>query len=171
MNYLKKEEQMLEVTELYPYRYDYGKGKSVLRLQVPSKVSFDTIQAFFSEVSDYDYYENDCLKTVYTQYGADLDIHYKQPVSIVNVDDTVSQTQAYYDVEIMRDPSLEASIRILYKVNQELQASNQTLQMANQELEKNNQTVQLQLKTLETQKIESEVDIDYRLSIIELGLN
>lgn len=121
MKYLKKGETIVSVLDIYAYRYDYGKGKTVLRLKVSDKVNFSELQKFFSETADYEYYEGmdgfEELKTVYTRYGADLDIHYKRPADIPEVDDSVTHTDAYYDIEVMRDPNIEATVRYLQAAN------------------------------------------------------
>ena len=114
MNYLKKGESILPVTDLYPYRYDFGKGKTVLRIKCDGSIGFATIQSFFSETADYDYYEGEdgleTLMNTYTQYGADVDIHYTKNASNPNVDGTVTPSTSYYSIEVVRDPSIEATI-------------------------------------------------------------
>lgn len=121
MKFLKKGNSTLPVADLYPYRYDYGKGKTVLRIRCAYEVAFADIQSFFAETADYEYYDGadgaEERKTVYTQYGADLDIHYKKPADTPEADDTVTHVDAYYDIEVMRDPAIEATVRALQAAN------------------------------------------------------
>lgn len=121
MKYLKKNDVTLQVADLYPFRYDYGKGKTVLRIRIPETVSFSAIQNFFEATADYAYWEGEDgaeeCKNIYTQYGADLDIHYKKPADTPEADDTVTHAEAYYDIEVMRDPAIEATVRTLQAAN------------------------------------------------------
>lgn len=135
MKYLKKGETILPVLDVYAYRYDYGKGKTVLRLKVSDKVDFSELQKFFSETADYEYYDgqdgSEVLKTIYTRYGADLDIHYKRPADIPEADDSVTHTEASYDIEVMRDPEIEATVRSLQAANAALVQQAATLEAQN----------------------------------------
>ncbi len=121
MKYLKKGETTLTVTDIYPFRYDYGKGKTVLRIKCAASVPFADIQSFFAETADYDYYDGEdgaeTLKTTYTQYGADLDVHYKKTSGSANADGTVTASETYYDIEVLRDPSIEATVLSLQASN------------------------------------------------------
>ncbi len=121
MKYLKKGETTLTVTDIYPFRYDYGKGKTVLRIKCAASVPFADIQSFFAETADYDYYDGEdgaeTLKTIYTQYGADLDVHYKKTSGSANADGTVTASETYYDIEVLRDPSIEATVLSLQASN------------------------------------------------------
>lgn len=147
MRYLKKGEEILPVMECYAYRYDYGKGKTVLRVKCNGKTGFSDIQQFFVATNDYEYYEGEdgqeTLKTVYTRYGADVDIHYQKTAGEAQADNSFTNGTAYFDIEVLRDPSLEAILR-------ELQQENSNLKNAVILLEQNNMELGKYAATLET---------------------
>lgn len=149
MKYLKKDDFILPVTELYAYRYDCGKGKTVLRIKCSALVSFEAIRSFFSGTADYDYYEGEdgaeTKKCAYLQYGADLDIHYRQPLSEINADNSVSETEACYEIEVLRDPSIEASVHNLYIENAALKDQAERLKSENAFLSKRTDETELLL--------------------------
>ena len=162
MKYLKNGGLVLVVTDCYAYRYDYGKGKTVLRIKVKeTDSSFAEIQSFFANVSDYEYYEGEdnegILKTVYEQYGADLDIHYRRPADTVQPNGSVVSEDAYYDIEVLRDPSLDASVRMLQKENEALRVEVAALQETNSSLEAEITSAQIALVDLYETMIVAEV--------------
>lgn len=112
MYYLKKGESTLPITDVHTYRAD--NGKNILSVNCDSSVGFSTIQDFFSEIANYDYYAGEDgqeeLITTYTQYGIDVEIHYIKAGSSYSDDGTLIQSSAYYNIEVVRDPSIDASI-------------------------------------------------------------
>lgn len=112
MYYLKKGESTLPITDVHTYRAD--NGKNILSVNCDSSVGFSTIQDFFSEIANYDYYAGEDgqeeLITTYTQYGIDVEIHYIKASASYGDDGTLVQSSAYYNIEVVRDPSIDASI-------------------------------------------------------------
>ena len=160
MKYLKKGSVVLPVTECYAYRYDYGKGKTVLRVKIDaSATTFAEVQEFFGEVSDFEQWDGNMenLETVYTDYGADLDIHYKKPTDEIQPDGSVQTQSAFYEIEVLRDPSLDASIRMLQKENAALRAEVAALQETNSGLEAEITSAQIALVDLYETMIIAEV--------------
>lgn len=158
MSYLKKGETTLPVLSLYPYRYDFGKGKSVIRVKCEGSVGFDTIQSFFAQVADYDYYEgedgSEVFMNTYTQYGMDVDIHYVSNSPKTNEDGTVTPSTSYYSVEVARNTTIETTV---IAIQQDI--SNLTTQLS---------TLEDQTSTLETNVADSENELTAtQLALVE----
>ena len=69
---------MTLVSNLYPYRYDYGKGNEVLRIDIPeTSASFDDIKKLDGFDEPIYYYENDMLKQPYEHYSVDFSCQYQ----------------------------------------------------------------------------------------------
>ena len=149
MRYLKKGEEILPVMECYAYRYDYGKGKTVLRVKCNGETCFSDIQKFFEATNDYEYYEGndgqETLKTIYTRYGADIDIHYQKTAGEAQADNSFVEGTAYFDIEVLRDPSLEAILREMQQENSHLKNALVSLEQNNLELGKYAATLEADL--------------------------
>lgn len=91
----------LELRSIYPYRYDYGKGREVLRLEVDAdKHNFSEILKLKDNRTDMEHIEGGVLKNVYQGYYTDFSCQY---------------SNSTYSVEITRCGDLEAKIRDLEK--------------------------------------------------------
>lgn len=74
---IKFGENELIVSNLYPYRYDYGKGKEVLRIDISEEnASFDDVKKLDGCEEPIYYYENDMLKQPYEYYQLDFSCQY-----------------------------------------------------------------------------------------------
>jgi|GEM_PF-6732418 len=76
---IKINETTLTVEQLYPFRYDYGKGKEVLRVDVlESNHSFDEVKVLSnSDNHVIEYFEDDVKKNEYTGYCRDFSCNYQ----------------------------------------------------------------------------------------------
>lgn len=76
---IKINEIKLTVEQLYPFRYDYGKGKEVLRVDVlESNHSFDEVKVLSnSDNHVIEYFEDDVKKNEYTGYCKDFSSNYQ----------------------------------------------------------------------------------------------
>lgn len=100
---IKFGENELEVSNLYPYRYDYGKGKEVLRIDISEEIaSFEEIKKLDGNTEPIYYYESDMLKQPYEDYSADFSCQY---------------SNGTYSVEIKR---LDKTERLLRKLSEEV---------------------------------------------------
>ncbi|HEX3077787.1 MAG TPA: hypothetical protein VHQ24_13070 [Lachnospiraceae bacterium] len=69
------------VEQVYPYRYDYGKGKEVLRIEVSeSNHKFEELLLLKDNESSLQYYEDDALKNEYVGYYQDFSCSYQNGV-------------------------------------------------------------------------------------------
>lgn len=89
MNNIKKikfGENEIIVSNLYPYRYEYGKGNEVLRIDIPeTSASFDDIKKLDSFEGIIYYYENDILKLPYENYSAGFSCQYQDGIYSVEL--------------------------------------------------------------------------------------
>lgn len=93
----------LIVSNVYPYRYDYGKGNEVLRIDIPeNNASFDDVKELDGLEEPIYYYENDILKQPYEHYSADFSCQYSNGI---------------YSVELKR---LNETERIVRKLKEEV---------------------------------------------------
>lgn len=94
--------------DIYPYRYDYGKGKEVLRISIiESNHTFDDIRSILKDCPyEIEYYIDDELKNVYEHYSRDFNCSYKDGI---------------YSVEITRIDELERRMKHLESANKLLQ--------------------------------------------------
>ena len=69
----------INVESIYPYRYDYGKGKEVLRIEVlETNHSFDEVKVLENTDNDaIEYYEEEEKKNEYTGYCKDFSCNYQ----------------------------------------------------------------------------------------------
>lgn len=75
---IKFGENELIVSNLYPYRYEYGKGNEVLRIDITEmNASFDDIKKLDGFEGIIYYYENDMLKQPYENYSAGFSCQYQ----------------------------------------------------------------------------------------------
>lgn len=81
MNNIKKikfGENEFIISNLYPYRYEYGKGNEVLRIDIPeTSASFDDIKKLDGFEETIYYYENDILKQPYEHYSIGFSCQYQ----------------------------------------------------------------------------------------------
>ncbi|MBS5935209.1 MAG: hypothetical protein KIC94_20345 [Clostridiales bacterium] len=70
---------ILIVEQLYPNRYEYGKGKEVLCIEVLESIhSFDEVKVFSnSDNHVIEYFEDDVKKNEYTGYCKDFSCNYQ----------------------------------------------------------------------------------------------
>ena len=91
------------VKSLYPYRYDYGKGKEVLKITISEDdASFDDIKKLKGFEDPIYYYEADNLKQPYEYYSVDFSCQY---------------SNGEYSVELTR---LSETDRLLRKMQDQL---------------------------------------------------
>lgn len=93
MNKVIVNEKTLTVEQLYPYRYDSGKGKEVLRISVlESNHTFDEVKTLSNaDNQTIEYYEDDVKKIEYTGYCKDFSCQYadgKYSVEITRVSES-----------------------------------------------------------------------------------
>ena len=80
------------LNNFYPYVYDYGKGKEVLRIEVlEEKHTFDELLALKDNKSDIIYFENDVEKVRYQGYYQDFVCNYQSGIYSIEIT-RVSQT-------------------------------------------------------------------------------
>lgn len=71
----------LTVLELYPYRYDFGKGKEVLRIKIAeTDHTFEDLKVLDNRGSEkcpvIEYWKDEEPKVEYTEYNADFSANY-----------------------------------------------------------------------------------------------
>lgn len=77
---------VLVVESVYPFRYDFGKGKQVLRVMVKEENhSFADLVLLKNCISNMDYLEDGALKITYTGYSLDFNCQYNEGVFSVEV--------------------------------------------------------------------------------------
>lgn len=93
-------EQVLTVQEIYPYRYNYGEGKEVIRIKIArADHGYSTIEAALEEpAGDIQYMEDGETVNVYKGYTRDFKCSYQGGV---------------YDVELTRVSALELKVEEL----------------------------------------------------------
>lgn len=88
--------ERIRVLSLYPYRYDYGKGRTVLRIDIPEEnVTLEQLAALKANTGAVDYYEDDVLKASYEGFTADF---------------TYTYSGGSYSVELQRVGETEAAV-------------------------------------------------------------
>lgn len=100
----------LRVIEVYPYRYDCGKGKEVLRIEVSeSNHNFDTVKILANTDNQViEYYEDEEKKNEYTGYCKDFSCNYqdgKYSIEITRLSETdckIEQMQEVLDYLVMQ---------------------------------------------------------------------
>ena len=110
MKKIKNGIKELVVEQLYPYRYDYGKGKEVLRIEIlESNHKFDEVKVL--EKTDnqvIEYYEDEEKKNEYTGYCKDFSCNYqdgKYSIEILRLSETdrkIEQMQEVLDYIVMQ---------------------------------------------------------------------
>lgn len=74
---LKIGSKIINVEQVYPFRYDYGKGKEVLRIDVLDTIhSFEDLLILKDCTTDIGYIEDDVLKITYYNYSMDFNCLY-----------------------------------------------------------------------------------------------
>lgn len=77
MKKLKVGPYQLTVSNVYPYRYDYGKGKEVLRIEVlEEEHEFSELLILKNCTIDIEYIEDDITKNIYSNYSIDFSCQY-----------------------------------------------------------------------------------------------
>lgn len=85
------------VKQAYPYRYDYGKGKQVLRIEIlEENISLAQLEALKANGDAVEYYIDDALKARYEGYTADFSYGY---------------ANATYSVEMQRVGDVELAVQ------------------------------------------------------------
>lgn len=98
-SFIKFNDNKIKCKNIYPYVYDYGNGKEVLRLEVlETDHNFDEILKLKDNTYDIYHYENEELKCVYEGYYKDFICNYKNGI---------------YNVEIYRISKSDLKIRSL----------------------------------------------------------
>lgn len=79
--------QELMVEELYPYRYDYGKGKEVLRVKISeANHSFEEVKSLANtDNQTVEYLENEEKKNDYIGYCKDFSCQYQDGVYSIEI--------------------------------------------------------------------------------------
>lgn len=98
--------QELIVEELYPFRYDYGKGKEVLRIKI-SEVnhSFEEIKDTLKNCKNtIEYYIDGELKNEYENYSVDFNCQYQDGIYSIEVTRLSQQEQ---DIESLNVAVME----------------------------------------------------------------
>lgn len=108
----------LIVEEFYPFRYDYGKGKEVLRIKIAeSNHTFDEVKALdnsgLEECPVIEYWEDGMKKNDYTGYNVDFSSNY--------LDENGTKI---FSIEITRQGSTEVK---LARVESDLADANTTI--------------------------------------------
>lgn len=86
----------IKVASLYPYRYDYGKGRTVLRIDIPeANITLEQLAELKANTGAIEYYEDGVLKAQYEGYTADF---------------TYSYANGSYSVELQRVGETEAEV-------------------------------------------------------------
>ncbi len=94
-------ENRIKVTSLYPYRYDYGKGRTVLRIDIPeANITLEQLAELKANTGAVDYYEDDALKASYEGYTADF---------------TYTYSNGNYSVELQHVGEMETELIALRK--------------------------------------------------------
>lgn len=75
------------VESVYPYRYDYGKGKEVLRISIlESNHAFEEVKLLANTANHtISYYEEESLKNEYTGYCKDFSCNYTEGVYSIEI--------------------------------------------------------------------------------------
>lgn len=88
---------ILQVVEVYPYRYDHGTGKEVLRIQVTEKNhSFEDLLLLRDCNDTIQYYEDGVCKNEYESYSLDFNCQYQNgtySIEITRQDETARKIQ------------------------------------------------------------------------------
>jgi hypothetical protein len=102
---LKVNDVVISVANTYPYRYDYGKGKQVLRIEIKEEeCTFEKIKEVLKNcTSTIQYYESETdkdftLKNEYENYSQEFNCQYENGI---------------YSVEITRLSDTEQDIKAL----------------------------------------------------------
>lgn len=108
----------LIVNELYPYRYDYGKGKEVLRIKIAeANHSFEEIKALdntgLEECPVIEYWEENEKKNDYSEYNADFSSNY-----------LVEEGVKIFSIEITRKGATELAME---KVHQQMKQTQEAI--------------------------------------------
>lgn len=108
----------LIVEEFYPFRYDYGKGKEVLRIKIAeANHSFEEVKALdntsLEECPVIEYWEDEAKKNDYTGYGVDFSSNYVEEGG-----------KKLFSIEITRQGATEMK---LTKVEADLEIANSTI--------------------------------------------
>lgn len=103
---LKIEQTVLKVNNVYPYRYDYGKGKEVLRIEISEEQhSFAEIKEVLEDcTSTIKYFENDEFKIDYEDYSLDFNCQYNNGIYSIEIT-RISQQER--DIETLNGAILD----------------------------------------------------------------
>lgn len=84
---VKINETLLTANQVYPYRYDYGKGKEVLRIDIlESNHSFDEVKVLANTDNQViEYLEDGSKKNEYTGYCKDYSCNYVDSKYLIEI--------------------------------------------------------------------------------------
>ena len=142
----------LVVSNLYPYRYDYGKGKEVLRIEIlDSNASFDDIKKLDGNEDPIYYYENDTLKLPYEGYVYDFSCQY---------------SEGKYSIELKR---MDKTERLVQKLSEKVGVEDVIIDNLNLEETKTYQIGFIQKQCSET--IYKGIDVETSLGVEHFSLD
>lgn len=86
MKQLKIGETTLTVENVYPFRYDYGQGKQVLRISVlEENHSFTDLMILKNCEADIEYLEDEVSKIIYSNYSLDFNCQYNAGIFNIEI--------------------------------------------------------------------------------------
>ncbi len=96
----------INIESIYPYRYDYGKGKEVLRIQISENShTFEEIKSVLKDCKYIiAYYEDEALKIEYENYSVDFNSQYQDGVYNIEITRLSQQEQ---DIEALNTAVME----------------------------------------------------------------
>lgn len=109
--------KVLTIENVYPYRYDFGKGKEVLRVEVlGTDHDFTELLVLQNCTKDIVYLEDGVMKNIYSSYSIDFNCQYS--------DNKYSIEMTRKSEEVQRLESVEKAIGTLNPVLETLITSN-----------------------------------------------
>jgi len=100
MKQLRIGTNLLTVTNVYPYRYDYGEGKEVLRIEVlETDHAFNDLLILQNCTTDIDYLEDSVSKNMYSNYSLDFNCQYNAGKYSIEITRKSEETQRLELVE------------------------------------------------------------------------
>lgn len=100
MNQIKIGTNLLTVSNVYPFRYDYGKGKEVLRIEVfETDHNFNDLLVLQNCTTDIEYLEDSILKNTYAHYSIDFNCQYNDGKYSVEITRKSKETQRLERIE------------------------------------------------------------------------
>ena len=142
----------LVISNINPYRYEYGKGKEVLRIEIlDSNASFDDIKKLDGNEDPIYYYENDTLKLPYEGYVYDFSCQY---------------SEGKYSIELKR---MDKTERLVQKLSEKVGVEDVIIDNLNLEETKTYQIGFIQKQCSET--IYKGIDVETSLGVEHFSLD